>query len=201
MRHHVVTRIPGATVAGLTLIAAAWGCVSLKPVILDRKTQLENQILGAFQRLEQDLVLASSVRGAPPATKLSPLQREAVEAMMIREFYRDDIDLLKQEQVVGEGNEGLLVLLARPEQPARAARVERQVKLENDSRTVIMRRVIQTNRDMTERDLALVRRIFHRLNAQTAGPGERVQREDGQWETVQAPEEKPAQTAGKAGGK
>ena len=48
-------------VAALALLCTLGaGCVSLKPVVLDRKTQLENQILGAFQRLEDDLILASS---------------------------------------------------------------------------------------------------------------------------------------------
>jgi len=66
--------------AALVLLASAPGCVKLKPVVLNRKTQLENQILGAFQRLEQDLVLASSVRGAAASARLSPMQREALEA-------------------------------------------------------------------------------------------------------------------------
>jgi len=179
--------------AALALLAAAGGCISLKPVILDRKTQLENQVLGAFQRLEQDLILTSSVRGEAQgqAAKLSPLQREAVEAMMVREFYRDDIDALKQDQVVGEGNQGLLVVLSRPEAPERAAEMDRLVKLENESRTVIIRRVIQTNRELSDKDLPLVRSIFYRLNRQTARPGDRVQLESGQWETVQAKEPAP----------
>lgn len=187
--------------ATLLLVAAGWGCVSLKPVVLDRKTQLENQILGAFQRLEDDLILASSVRGSQtPAAKLTPLQREAVEAMMVREFYRDDIDALKQAQVVGEGKDGLLVVLARPEAEAQAAEMERLVKLENDSRTVIIRRVIQQERSLTERDLPLVRNIFYRLNRQTAQPGDKVQTEDGQWITVQAAEEQIAADKKKAKG-
>jgi uncharacterized protein YdbL (DUF1318 family) len=187
--------------ATLLLVAAGWGCVSLKPVVLDRKTQLENQILGAFQRLEDDLILASSVRGSQtPAAKLTPLQREAVEAMMVREFYRDDIDALKQAQVVGEGKDGLLVVLARPEAEAQAAEMERLVKLENDSRTVIIRRVIQQERSLTERDLPLVRNIFYRLNRQTAQPGDKVQTEDGQWITVQAAEEQVAADKKKAKG-
>ncbi len=42
------------------------GCPVVKPVVLDRKTQLENQMLGTFQRLEENLILASSVRAERP---------------------------------------------------------------------------------------------------------------------------------------
>lgn len=173
-----------ATVAGLLLAAAGAGCPQVKPVMLDKKTQLENQILGTFQRLEQDLVLASSVRGAAPASKLSPLQREAVEAMMSREFNRDDIDELKQARIVGEANTGMLKLLAPPKEPALAKRVTALVEEENDNRMVIIRRAIQLNSDLTNRDLPAVQRTFYRLNVQTAKSGDRVQLENGRWEDV-----------------
>lgn len=171
--------------AGL-LLAGAAGCVTLKPVVLDRKTQLENQVLGSFQRLERELILASSVRGDRAEPKLSPLEREAVEAMMIREFYRDDIDELKQQQLVGEANSGMLSMLKPPSDPAEAKRAQNLVEQENNSRMVIMKRVIQTSEDLTEKDLPLVRRIFYRLNLQTATPGDSVQRPAGDWDVVQA---------------
>jgi len=107
---------------------------------------------------------------------------------MVREFYRDDIDALKQEQAVGEGKDGLLLVLRKPDQPGRAQEVETLVKRENESRTVIFRRVIQLSRELGDKDLPLVRQVFARLNRQTARPGDRVQQEDGRWETVQAPE-------------
>jgi hypothetical protein len=182
-------------VFGISLLyLASLGCATVKPVVIDTKTQLENQVLGAFQRLEQDLILASSVRGEGGA-KLSPLQREALEAMMIREFYRDDIDALKQQQVVGEGKDGLLLVITKPDQPERAQEVEKLVKRENDSRTIIMRRAIQQSRDLQEKDLPLVQQVFARLNRQTAQPGDRVQLESGRWETVKAPEAEAKEAA------
>jgi uncharacterized protein YdbL (DUF1318 family) len=168
----------------LACAGAIVGCVKARPVVVDRKTQLENQVLGTFHRLREDLVLASSVRGADPRPELSPLQREAIEAMMTREFYRDDIDELKQEQVVGEANTGLLTVIQQPSEPATAQRVEDLVKRENEAREIIMRRVIQLDRSLGERDMPEVRRTFYRLNLQTARPGERVQREDGRWEVI-----------------
>ena len=181
IRHLDRTTLGLATVA---LAVALGGCVSLKPVFLDRKTQLENQVLGSFQRLEQDLILASSVRGERPAAKLSPLQREAVEAMMSRAFNKDDVDALKQEQVVGEANTGMLSIRTPPKEPALAKRVAALVQQENRDRMVIINRVIQLDPQLGDKDLPEVKRIFYRLNLQTAQPGDLVQREAGDWETA-----------------
>jgi len=168
----------------LLLVAGCLGaCVTVNPVVLDRKTQLENQILGTFKRLEGELILASSVRGeGPPAKKLSPLEREALEAMMTREFNRDDIEDLKTQQVVGEGNDGLLAIRDRTSDAVEAARVNKLVQEENNARMVLMKRVIQQSPDLSAKDLPELRRIFHRLNVQTARKGDWVQRSDGAWE-------------------
>ena len=172
-------------VAALALLCTLGaGCVSLKPVVLDRKTQLENQILGAFQRLEDDLILASSVRGQRAEPKLTPLQREALEAMMLREFIRDDVEDLKTKQLAGEGRDGQLVVLAPPAEEAEAKRVKGLVDQENGCRKVIVQRVIGSSRELSEKDLPLVQQLFYRLDVQTARPGDRVQQENGAWTTV-----------------
>ena len=172
----------------LLVVGNLGACVTVKPVVLDRKTQLENQVLGTFRRLSQDLVIASSVRGPGAGqgeASLSPLQREAAEAVMLREFHRDDVDQLKAEKVAGEGKESLLVLLTPPAEEAAAARARRLVSEENQAREVIMERVIQLNADLQPKDLPLVRRIFRRLNREAARPGELIQRDNGKWEEVQ----------------
>lgn len=171
-----------ATLALLCALDA--GCVSVKPVVLDHKTQLENQILGAFQRLEDDLILASSVRGERAEPKLTPLQREALEAMMLREFIRDDIEDLKTKQLVGEAQSGQLQVLAPPGEAEEAKRVKELVEQENSCRKIIVQRVVSSSRELSDRDLPLVRQLFYRLNLQTARPGDRVQQENGAWTTV-----------------
>jgi hypothetical protein len=44
-----------------------------------------------------------------------------------------------------------------------------------------MRRVIQVNPDLSPQDLPSVRRVFGKLNAQGARPGEKIQLEDRTW--------------------
>lgn len=169
------------------VVGSLGACVTVKPVVLDHKTQLENQVLGTFKRLSQDLVLASSVRGPGAATsggKLSPLRQEAAEAVMLREFHRDDLEQLKADKVVGEGKHALLVLLSAPTEQTAAAQARRLVSEENGARGVIMDRVIQLNADLQQEDLPLVRRIFRRLNREAARTGDLVQRDNGKWEEV-----------------
>ena len=152
---------------------------------MDRKTQLENQILGSFPRLEPELLLASSVRGGLRGGQAA--EREAlVQALMDREFNRDDIDELKREQVLGEGRDGLLVELKAPADPERARLARDLLREENRDRMLVMRHVIASNPRLGERDLAVVQRAFHRLNAGAARPGDLVQEADGRWRVTPA---------------
>ena len=163
------------------------GCVSLKPVTLDQKTQLENQILGSFERLNDSLLLLSSVRDTQPIPerKLSPYERETLQAMMNREFIRDEIDQFKDEQFVGEGKDGLLILLNQPEDEIRNNKLKRLVEEENRNRQVIFERIIQMGDKLTAADRSLVQLIFYRLQRQVAKPGWKVQLEDGGWHEVE----------------
>lgn len=164
-------------------------------------TQLENQVLGRLQKLEAELILASSVRGdrpdrtgdakrtagGAPATQPSPLQREALDAMARRAFNADDIARFKRNGWVGEGRDGLLHLLggAPATRPA-DKRLRPLVSEENRDREILMRRVIQLEPDLGRDDDHLVRLIFYRLHVQSARAGEMVQNADGKWVPVEA---------------
>jgi uncharacterized protein YdbL (DUF1318 family) len=176
---------PMAATSAVIWISLSGGCMTVKPVVVDRKTALENQILGTFQRLEDDVILASSVRGDEPPTRLTPLQREAVEAMMTREFIRDDIEAWKTQQAVGEAKSGLLEVLALPNEADQARQVQQLVEEENTSRKVILQRVISLSGELSEKDLPMVQLIFYRLNVQTSRPGDKVQLQNGNWQVIQ----------------
>jgi len=175
----------GLALLGLGVVPAC--AFNVKPVVVDRKTQLENQILGTFQRLEDDLILAASVRGERREPGLSSLEREAVQAMMTREFQRDDVEALKSKQVVGEARTGMLAVLAAPADEAEAKRVKELVDEENRCRLVLLRRVIALGPGLSEKDLPELQRVLYRLNAEAARPGDRLQREDGSWRLVTTP--------------
>jgi len=118
--------------------------------------------------------------------------------MQVLSFHEDDLYAFKQLGWVGENNEGLLTSfelnrnnlpedinpdlkeLAKGYKEDEFNAVVAQI---NEARTVVMRRVIETNENLTESDLPSVYKIFGRLNAENAWSGEKIQMEDGSWIT------------------
>ena len=176
--------LPPTRTSLLFLLLVPFSCVTVKPVVVDRKTQLENQIIGHFERLEEEMVLVSSVRGRVQTSKLPPLQREALDAMLNREFNRDDIEQAKDDLLLGEGNDGRLKLRKAPEDPARARMLERLLAEENRDRATIVRRVLQVEGGLSSRDRPRVWRALAQLQLRAAAPGHWVQREDGSWAQI-----------------
>lgn len=173
----------GFHVALLTLVTAATtACVTVRPVIVDRKTALENEILGRFQRLQRELRLLTA--DPRELSELPPAQRRVLQAMLDRELLRPRLALHKENKAVGESKDGLLRVLAAPENPTAASELRALVAWENDSRMRIMQGVIAASDRLHPADLPEVRRMFHRLHVELARDGDRVQRADGSWQTV-----------------
>jgi len=166
--------------------------------VVSERTALENQVLGSYNALTRDVLLVASVRGVDPtgAVKTRPKKsrehQNAVEAVETLAFHEDDVDAFKRLGWVGEDNQGRLAPFPMqqdhvPEDlEAFAARYTQAefdsvVAQVNQARDVIMQRVVDTNPDLTDKDLPQVRRIFARLNREKALPGEKIQAEDGKW--------------------
>ncbi|MCK5796733.1 MAG: DUF1318 domain-containing protein [Deltaproteobacteria bacterium] len=184
--------------AGVVLAVAVGmaGCLSVKPLVLDRQMEIEKQLLGRLSRLEAEVILASSVRGAPKERKgegkvsamptVSPLRRELLRVQRDRAFRADDIDDIEDRGVAGEAKTGLLEIVAPPTEARARQRVEALVRVENADRERLFRAVIAIDVTLSSRDLPLLRRIFAKLRRSTARPGQKVQGDDGRWITVVA---------------
>lgn len=166
------------------------GLVDVNVQVVDEKTLLERQILGQYQGLEKDLVLAASVRSVDTEGRLKPLpdyppgQRKALEALRVREFYRDDVDALKKDGVVGEGKDGLLVVRdaeAAKLDPKKKELLETVLKAENGARRALVDRILETNETLTSNDRGKVEKVFAQMNRDGAKDGEWVQADDGSW--------------------
>ena len=165
------------------------GLVDVNVQVVDEKTLLERQILGAYENLEKDLVMVASVRSVDTEGRLVPLpdfppgQRRALEALRIREFYRDDVDRLKKDGIAGEGKDGYLIVM--PDAPAidakRKALVETVLAAENDARKALVDRIIETNETLKADDRGKVEKVFAQMNRDAAREGEWIQGEDGKW--------------------
>ena len=165
------------------------GLVDVNVQVVDEKTLLERQILGAYENLEKDLVMVASVRSVDTEGRLVPLpdfpagQRKALEALRVREFYRDDVETMKKEGIVGESKDGWLVPL--PDAPKldakRAALVKNVLEQENAARKSLVDRILETNETLAPGDRGKVEKVFAQMNRDAAKDGEWVQAEDGTW--------------------
>ncbi len=172
------------------VMAMLWGCGGpvVGVTVVDERTALENQVLGSYQELNQEVMLLASVRYIDDQGKLvkqdpvAPGKKKAIRAIQRSSFNKDDIDRLKSLGVLGENNQGGLTLLA-PDQidTEQQPFVDNLVVEENKDRDVIMRRVVETNEQLSENDLPRVRKTFAALNRDKAKRGVMVQLESGEW--------------------
>ena len=160
--------------------------------LTSQRTALENQIMGSYEELESDVVLSSSVRGVDKNGKtkkipISDLKAEAILARQNQEFNLDDLMELKDNQIIGEGSDGLVTILPESVGEVKTApnakiNLAKQICAEeNSSRAIIWRRIIDTNVSLSQGDLAEIRYTFARLQRDTAKKGQWTQAENGSW--------------------
>lgn len=173
---------------GLLCILPACGGPLVGVTVVDERTALENQVLGTYQELNQEVLLVASVRYIDPKGKLKPTpavppgKKKVIRAIQRASFNKDDIDRLKGQAVLGENNQGGLTLLDQGKvDPDQQAFVKNLVQEENADREVIMSRVIETNEKLSEKDLPRVRKMFAAMSRDKARVGDMIQLENGQW--------------------
>ena len=180
----------GSIVFSFCLMGCAEKLVDVNVTIVDQKTALENQILGSYEELENDVLLLASVRSVDEEGKLKPVievpkgKREALRAMQRQEFNHDDIQEFKRTLCAGEGNDGLLKFFEneRTETDSRYKEfVVTILKEENEDRLTILRRIVATNENFAENAFPKVQKISGSLNRDNALAGEKIQSEDGAW--------------------
>lgn len=184
------------------MILAACTLADVKVEVVSERTALENQVLGTYNSLDQEMLLVASVRGVDSQGRIrkppshSQDHKDAIDAMQVQAFHADDIQAFKQLGWVGENNQGLLTrfesiktdapddlaAFAASYNPEEFKAVVDQV---NAARKVVMQRVIEINENLTEDDLVNIQKLFGKLNAENALPGEKIQTEPGTWTTQQ----------------
>ncbi len=156
--------------------------------VVDERTALENQVLGTYEELNQEVLLVASVRYIDPKGQLKPTppvppgKKKVIRAIQRASFNKDDIDRLKERAILGENNAAGLTLLDQDKvDPKQQAFVNNLVQEENADRDIIMKRVIETNEKLSEKDLPRVRKMFAALNRDKAREGDMIQLENGNW--------------------
>jgi len=185
----------------LAILLLLCGCTLAKVDVnvVSERTSLENQVLGTYNSLSEELLLVASVRGVSPTGKIetkpqqSPEQQDATQALETISFHADDLESFKRLGWVGENKDGLLTPFPKeipkdiPSDLKSFAvsynekEFKQVIDEVNRSREVLMQRVIQTNENFTAKDLPAIRKVFAKINRQNSVPGARVQAEDGAW--------------------
>ena len=190
--------IQWARVAAVALALTGCTLAKVDVNVVSERTALENQVLGSYNALSNDVLLVASVRGVDPSgniqapPKKSREYQNAIEAMETVAFHADDVETFKKLGWAGEDNQGLLTPfpMKKENMPADlstfAARYTKGefdsvIEQVNQARQVIMMRVVETNADFTEKDLPRIKSVFAKLNRENAAPGEKIQEEDGSW--------------------
>ena len=157
--------------------------VDVNVTIVDQKTALENQILGSYEELGNEVLLLASVRSVDEEGKLKPVievpkgKRLALKAIQRQEFNRDDILEFKSTSCVGEGNDGRLKYF-EDERILKDSDYKKFVlaifKEKNEDRLTILERIVATNKNFSDKDLPKVQKISASLNRDNAHAGEKI---------------------------
>lgn len=134
----------------LVLIISITSCTVKIPdiKITGEKTALENQVLGEYSKIKEDAWMVASERG-DGQIKITADRKEVVEAVRDREFLKDDINEMKLKGYLGEVPSGLIKII-NSEKISKLETKEQNLidlllKKENKARTLIMKRIIETD--------------------------------------------------------
>ncbi len=172
----------------LMLTALFFACTVHTPEVkfTGEKTALENQILGTYSQVKEDVWMVASVRAVSPDSQatLSDEKREVLNAVQNREFNKDDVEEFKRDGAIGENNKGVLEL--RPyerlqKDAAYKKLVEQIVAEENRDRQIVLKRIVAINPAVQSADPAEVETAFAQLQRDGAKPGEWLQLPSGEW--------------------
>ncbi len=186
----------------ILLLTLLTGCTlaQVNVEMVSERTALENQVLGTYNSLDAQMLLAASVRGVDESGEISEPPKHsreyknAITAMQTLDFHADDLDAFKQLGWVGENNKGYIEPfgIKKDQVPDdlkgfadrfTAAEFEHVVSRVNSARKVLMDRVIYMNENLKESDMTQVQQIFARIHAENAEAGVKIQTEDGSWKT------------------
>lgn len=181
---------------GSVLISlSAAGCVTVA-TSAGTPTALERQLLGAYDELDRDLVLASSVRGdqARPAGSLEARRALALDGRALQRFNEDDLVELKGGGCIVERLDATVATrsctLVSEGGDVVQRRRERVILEENRARRAILEwaaynaaREAGRERPSAEEERE-IRQTYHRLLAEAAQPGHWFETTPGQFREV-----------------
>jgi len=165
-----------------------FGC-SIKPPeikITGDMTALEQEVLGTYSQVEEDTWMIASSRGpqASDVKKMSPEKNQVLEAMRTQKFNEDDVNELKEKRYIGENNRGFLEIRDQDQlqhQQETYRFIQTIVNEENQSREVIMNRVIEVNNTLKDKNREDILSVFAKMYQENSADGTWIQTPNGNW--------------------
>ena len=150
--------------------------------LTSQRTALENQVMGAYKELEDELVLSAAARGTGTASVAKP----AVIAGQNQMYNIDEIQELKNAGLFGEGGDGYIKKISRKDPAANVPKVlldnmDALFQAENNDREVIWRHIIEENKNLSSSDLPNIRRTYAKVMQEKSLQGQWYQDESGAW--------------------
>lgn len=169
------------------------GSCAFKFELTSQRTALENQIVGKYAASDEEPILIASSASFGGANVVSQQHQEKEEdsevarARLSQEFNRDDVEQLKQEQIIGEGMDGLLKILPNGIGRTELAKqpllrlAELIVREENRDREIIWKHEITTRMDLSISNLDDIKREYVRQMRKNSKFGYWLEDDNGQW--------------------
>lgn len=153
--------------------------------ITGEKTALENQILGDYKRIKEDIWLIASERS--DGKLIIPVDNSKVlEAVRVRMFYQDDLAEFKVKGILGEAltgyveimNNGYFSELGNNEKLL----VRELLEKENSSRKIILERIMELNPSLDRYKKAEIGKAFQKLMLSESPDDTFFQDEERKWD-------------------
>lgn len=166
----------------VVLFALTMGGCAFNFEVTSQRTALENQVMGAYKELDDELVLSGAVRGESPVGELNA----ALKARQNQMFNTDEIAELKTAGLLGEGSDGYLKRIDRRSAGVNVPKflletLDQLNKQENGDRETIWRHMIAQNKNLTLKDLSNIGRSYAKIQREKASVGHWYQDESGKW--------------------
>jgi hypothetical protein len=149
-------------ILGILISSIISGSCTFNFELTSQRTALENQVLGTYKEIEDELILVSAVRG-PNAGK--SYDSSDTRARNNQDFNRDDIEELKQKKILGETSKGELIGTDRLKTVDKSLQLlaTELVAEENKDRYQIWQKIIQENKNLTEKHLPEIRSTYAKI--------------------------------------
>ena len=156
----------------ISLMWLAFSACSFNFELTSQRTALENQIMGSYREIDDDLIVTKIDDQTASEDKTKQVARKdnvaLQRAIRNRAFNADDINELKDSAIIGEDSEGRLLLLPKDHSARQSARSE-QIRLaealvdeENRERSIIWSNELAKQDESKPADLIGIKAAFAR---------------------------------------